>query len=110
MAYYAKMRDQQEQFLSNRAAPSAVLQTDLNLEANQVQALRDRWNEQAKGLHAGGVPILTHGLKVMPWTQPAAAKDLQLAELTQADGRAYRTGLSCPATNSWAWLRSLGIH
>ena len=28
-----------------------LLSTDLNLEANQVQALRDRWNDQSKGLH-----------------------------------------------------------
>jgi HK97 family phage portal protein len=81
IAYYEKMKNQQEQFLQNRASPSAVLTTDLHLDANQVVQLRDRWNDQAKGLHAGGVPILTHGLKVQPWTQPAAAKDLQLAEL-----------------------------
>ncbi len=80
-AMFESMKYQQEQYLQNRAAPSAVLTTDLHLDANQVQNLRDRWNEQAKGLHSGGVPILTHGLKVHPWTQPAAARDLQLAEL-----------------------------
>jgi HK97 family phage portal protein len=73
--------DQQMNFLKNRAAPSAVLSTDLILDKDQTQQLRDRWNEQAKGLHSGGVPILTGGLKVQPWTQPAAAKDMQLAEL-----------------------------
>jgi hypothetical protein len=46
-----------------------------------VAELRDRWNDQAKGLHAGGVPILTQGLKVMPWAQPPAARDMQVAEL-----------------------------
>jgi phage portal protein BeeE len=56
------------------------LQTDLNLDSTQVQQLRDRWNSQAKGLSAGGTPILTHGLKVFPWSQNAA-KDLQVAEL-----------------------------
>jgi HK97 family phage portal protein len=81
IAMFESMKDQQQQFLANRASPSAVLQTDLNLDATQVQSLRDRWNEQAKGLHSGGVPILTHGLKVQPWTQPAVPKDLQLAEL-----------------------------
>lgn len=75
------MAELQQQLVQNRASPSAVLTTDLHLDAAQVQNLRDRWNEQSKGLHAGGVPILTHGLKVQPWTQPAAAKDLQLAEL-----------------------------
>lgn len=81
IAYYEQMKNQQEQFLNNRAAPSAVLTTDLSLDSNQVQALRDRWNEQAKGLHAGGVPILTHGLKVHPWTEPKTAKDMQIAEI-----------------------------
>jgi len=73
--------EQQVNFLLNQARPSAVLSTDLVLDAHQVQALRDRWNEQAKGLHQGGVPILTAGLKVQPWAQPAVAKDMQLAEL-----------------------------
>jgi hypothetical protein len=67
------------QFLANQARPSAVLSTDLMLDKEQIQALRDRWNEQAKGLHQGGVPILTAGLKVQPWSTPA--KDAQLAEL-----------------------------
>lgn len=79
--YYNRMKDQQEQYLQNRASPSAVLQTDLHLDREQVTALRDRWNEQAKGLHQGGVPILTHGLKVLPWSTPAAPRDMQLAEL-----------------------------
>jgi HK97 family phage portal protein len=81
VAMYESMREQQQQFLKNRAAPSAVLQTDLKLDRTQVEELRDRWNDQSKGLHAGGVPILSHGLKVMPWVTPAVPKDLQLAEL-----------------------------
>ena len=44
-----------------------MLSTDLQLDKDQVQALRDRWNEQAKGLQQGGTPILTAGLKVQPW-------------------------------------------
>jgi len=72
---------QQLQFLANQARPSAVLSTDLVLDRDQVQAIRDRWNEQAKGLHQGGTPILTGGLKVQPWSTPA--RDAQLAELTK---------------------------
>jgi len=72
---------QQLQFLANQARPSAVLSTDLVLDKDQVQQLRDRWLEQSKGLHAGGTPILTAGLKVLPWSTPA--KDAQLAELTK---------------------------
>src|SRR5215471_4206036 len=74
------MKDQQENYYKNQARPSAVLSTDLTLSRENVQELRDRWNEQAKGLHAGGVPILTSGLKVMPWSDKAA-RDMQVAEL-----------------------------
>jgi HK97 family phage portal protein len=73
--------NQQLQFLQNQSRPSAVLSTDLTLDRDQVTALRDRWAEQSKGLHAGGVPILTSGLKVVPWSTPA--KDAQLAELSK---------------------------
>jgi hypothetical protein len=51
------------------------------LDKDQVQAIRDRWNEQVKGIHQGGTPILTAGLKVVPWSTPA--KDAQLAELSR---------------------------
>jgi phage portal protein BeeE len=56
-----------------------VLSTDLVLDKEQVQSLRDRWNEQAKGLRAGGTPILTAGLKVQPWA--VSAKDSAIAEV-----------------------------
>ena len=65
-------------FYTNQARPSAVLSTDLVLDKDQVQALRDRWDEQTRGLQVGGTPILTAGLKVQPWGQ--SAKDAQLAE------------------------------
>jgi HK97 family phage portal protein len=70
---------QQIDFYRNQARPSAVLSTDLVLGKDQVQALRDRWNEQVKGLHQGGTPILTAGLKVQPWN--VAGRDAQLAEM-----------------------------
>ena len=57
------MTQQQIQFYMNQARPSAVLSTDLLLDKDQVQFVRDRWNEQSKGLNAGGTPILTAGLK-----------------------------------------------
>jgi HK97 family phage portal protein len=70
---------QQIDFYRNQARPSAVLSTDLVLNKDQTQALRDRWNEQVKGLHQGGTPILTAGLKVQPWN--IAGRDAQLAEM-----------------------------
>jgi len=53
-------------FSSNMSRPSGVLTTDLQIKQPDVELLRARWNEQAKGLNAGGVPILTHGLKFQP--------------------------------------------
>jgi HK97 family phage portal protein len=70
---------QQAAFYRNEARPSAVLQTDLTLDKDQVQALRDRWNDQSKLLHAGGTPILTAGLKVQPWS--VAGRDAATAEM-----------------------------
>ncbi|HEY2245696.1 MAG TPA: phage portal protein [Xanthobacteraceae bacterium] len=70
---------QQAAFYMNEARPSAVLSTDLILDKDQVQALRDRWNDQAKGLHSGGTPILTAGLKVQPWA--VGGKDAATAEI-----------------------------
>ncbi|WP_063685551.1 phage portal protein [Bradyrhizobium stylosanthis] len=70
---------QQAAFYMNEARPSAVLSTDLVLDKDQVQALRDRWNDQAKGLHQGGTPILTAGLKVQPWA--VGGRDAATAEM-----------------------------
>jgi HK97 family phage portal protein len=71
--------NQQIQFYMNMARPSAVLSTELALDKDQVQALRDRWDEQTKGMNQGKVPILTAGLKVQPWTTPP--KDAQIADV-----------------------------
>src|SRR5262249_13189531 len=68
---------QQIGFYLNEARPSAVLSTDMVLDKEQVAHLRDRWNEQAKGLKQGGTPILTAGLKVQPWT--VGGRDAALA-------------------------------
>jgi HK97 family phage portal protein len=73
---------QQLGFYRNQARPSAVLSTDLVLDKDQVQNLRDRWNEQSKALRSGGTPILTAGLKVQPWA--VAGKDQSIAEVLKA--------------------------
>src|SRR5215472_2981862 len=75
------LAQQQIRFLLNAARASAVLSTDLVLSREEVQQLRDRWHEQSKGMSMGGTPVLTSGLKVMPWAQPA--RDAQLAELAK---------------------------
>jgi HK97 family phage portal protein len=79
IAVGAAIAKQQTSFYRNEARPSAVLSTDLILDKDQVTALRDRWNEQARGMSQGGTPILTAGLKVMPWA--VASKDAATAEI-----------------------------
>jgi HK97 family phage portal protein len=79
MAVTSAIAKQQMQFYANQARPSAVLSTDLVLDKDDVQHLRDRWNEQAAGLHQGGTPILTAGLKVQPWSY--GGKDAATAEM-----------------------------
>ena len=73
------MTAQQIQFYMNQARPSAVLTTDLILDKDQVQFIRDRWDEQSKGLRAGGTPILTAGLKPMILSTPS--KDAELSDM-----------------------------
>ena len=79
MAVTDAIAAQQIQFYMNQARPSAVLSTDLALDKDQTQALRDRWDEQTKGMAQGKTPILTHGLKVNPWS--AGGRDSQIAEM-----------------------------
>jgi phage portal protein BeeE len=71
--------NQQIQFYMNQARPAAVISTDMDLDHDQVQALQDRWDERSKGIAQGKTPVLTHGLKVMPWS--VGGRDAQLAEL-----------------------------
>ena len=79
LAIYQTIMQQQLAFYGNQARPSAVLSTDLVLDKDQVQALRDRWDEQSSNLGVGKTPILTAGLKVAPWGMSAV--DAQLAEM-----------------------------
>jgi HK97 family phage portal protein len=89
------MLKQQVGFYNNQARPSAVLSTDLVLDKDQVQALRDRWNEQSRAIYAGGTPILTAGLKVQPWG--VSGKDAEIAEMMKLSDQhvalAYRVPL-----------------
>jgi HK97 family phage portal protein len=79
IAVASSIAQQQAAFYKNEARPSAVLSTDLVLDAKQVEALRERWNEQTRQLRQGGTPILTAGLKVQPWS--AGGKDAETAEM-----------------------------
>jgi HK97 family phage portal protein len=94
------MTAQQIQFYMNQARPSAVLTTDLLLDKDQVQFVRDRWDEQSKGLKAGGTPILTAGLK--PMMLSSNSKDADLAEIMKLSDQKIALAFRVP-------LQILGI-
>jgi len=94
------MTAQQIQFYMNQARPSAVLTTDLLLDKDQVQFVRDRWDEQSKGLKAGGTPILTAGLK--PMFLSSSSKDSELAEIMKMSDQKIALAFRMP-------LQILGI-
>lgn len=73
------MTAQQLTFLANQSRPSGTLNTEAQLTKEQVEQLRERWNEQSRGLNSGGVPILTNGLKWTPMATSAA--DAQMADM-----------------------------
>jgi HK97 family phage portal protein len=72
---------QQVQFYLNEARPSAVLSTDMELDKDQTQAIRDRWEEQTTGENKGKTPVLTSGFKVQPWG--IGGRDAQIAEMAK---------------------------
>jgi HK97 family phage portal protein len=73
------MTQQQLAFYANQSRPSMVLATDQVLTKEQIELLRERWQEHSKGLNAGGVPITAAGLKPVPLN--VSAQDAQFAEV-----------------------------
>lgn len=71
--------NQQVAFYLNQARPSFMLETDQELTRAQAMELRASWDEQTKGEHAGGTPILAWGLKAKAVT--STAKDGELASM-----------------------------
>lgn len=72
-------------FYNNMSRPSGVLTTEQLLTAEQVQTLRERWQQQSTGMNSGGVPILTAGLK---WEAMGLnANDSQLMEAMKMSDR-----------------------
>ena len=66
-------------FFDRQARPSGTLNTAATLTPEQVTELRQRWDEQSRGLNAGGTPILTNGLKWEAMSIPA--KDTAFADI-----------------------------
>lgn len=86
---------QQVAFYLNGARPSVMLETDQKLTKTDADDLRQRWDAQTKGEHAGGTPILSWGLKAKEIQFRAG--DGQLADMLklsdQAVALAFRTPL-----------------
>jgi HK97 family phage portal protein len=87
--------EQQLRFFANQARPAFVLTTDQVLTKEQVEVIRERWNEQAKGLNSGGTPILTAGLKADKLT--VSAQDNAVIDLLKLSDGAIATVLRIPS-------------
>jgi HK97 family phage portal protein len=89
------IKEQQFIFYQRQAKPGFVLSTDLNLDKDQISALRDRWNEQTTGANAGGTPILGGGIKPQP-IPVTNWRDAQLAELLKLTDLDIAMAFRCP--------------
>jgi HK97 family phage portal protein len=88
-------------FAQNESKPSGVLTTDQSLEDWQNKEIHQMWLERTTGAGAGGVPILSSGLKFQAIS--TNSRDAQHAELMQiTDGHiatVYRIPL--PMLSLW---------
>ena len=98
----AAITGQQMRFYQNEARPSAVLSTDLVLDKEQVAHLRDRWDEQSKGMRQGNTPILTAGLKVQPWASGGRQRNRDCRYCQDEQGK-HRARVPRAAANPRAW-------
>lgn len=87
--------NQQVAFYLNQARPSFMLETDQQLNKEQTDALRARWNEQTQGEGAGGTPILAWGLKAKAVSvSPADSRLADMLKITdQSIALAFRMPL-----------------
>ena len=95
IAANSAITSQQAKFFENMSRPSGILSTDMKLTKDQMLQLRDAFNQQARHLNAGGIPILGNGLKWSPMS--ITSQDAQLVEafhMTVEDiARAFRVPL-----------------
>lgn len=68
----------QAAFFSNMNRPSGIISTDATLNREQLTSLRQAFEEQAKGMQAGRIPVLGGGLKFQPLS--INSQDAQLVE------------------------------
>ena len=65
-------------FFNQMRRPSGILSTDQNLNKEQMLRLRAAFDEQSKKWSAGGMPILSNGLKFQPIS--ISSKDSQIID------------------------------
>lgn len=65
-AIYTALSRSQAAFFHNMRRPSGALITEEKLTQDQMRQLRSAFDEQAKSMQSGGVPILAGGLKWNP--------------------------------------------
>jgi HK97 family phage portal protein len=96
------MMRQQLAFYTNQARPSIVLSTERQYTKEQVEVLRQKWNDQSSGLNAGKTPILTDGLKPIPIsTSPEQAQLAELMKYTEQQiALAFRVPLQILGINT----------
>lgn len=91
---------QQIAFYVNQSRPSFILQTDLPLKSEDIEAIRGKWIERSSGANAGNTMFATHGLKAQPIQTTAV--DAQLVETLKWGEQAIALALHIP-------LQILGI-
>lgn len=92
----------------NQSKPSGVLTTDQTLEDWQNKEIHQMWMERTTGAGAGGVPILSSGLKFQAIS--TTSRDAQHAELIQiTDGHiATVYGIPLPLLSLWGVQTAAG--
>lgn len=63
---HVALQESQLAFFAQMRRPSGVLTTEQTLTKDQMNRLREAYDEQSKAMAKGGVPILSNGLKWQP--------------------------------------------
>lgn len=93
-------------FAQNQSKPSGVLTTDQPLEDWQNKEIHQMWMERTTGGGAGGVPILSSGLKFQAMS--TTSRDAQHAELMQVTDGHIATVYRIPLALLSLWGSSEG--
>src|SRR6185369_313341 len=102
------MLRQTQTIAQNQSKPSGVLTTDQPLEDWQNKEIHQMWLERTTGAGAGGVPILSSGLKFQAMS--TSSRDAQYAEMMQiTDGHiATVYGIPLPLLSLWGVQTAAG--